>query len=136
MNFADLAAIAAILILSGLGISIIMGLGAMEDAIKSDQPNWGTVVTLDLPVNVTRIIQQDDTTFIYQATGDEESILFSGLGLTRVVKDPTGNVIEVFTTESLKLNREVTKRPVLEMLIIRDDGSRETHTLPTRDGGT
>ncbi len=98
-----------------------------------DKSNYGTPVTLDLSINITRIVQQDDTTFIYQARGDEESIIFSGVGKSRVVKNPSGNVIEIFSTEDLKLGRGID-RPTIQMLIIRTDGTREAHNLQTRDG--
>lgn len=119
-------------------MGIVIGVGVCNIAAGwlgsiDEHPEVGTTTNLDLPINVTRIIHEEDTTFIYQARGDEESLLFSGLGWSRVVKDPTGNVIEVFTTESLKLGRILTKRPTLEMLIIRDNGSRETYALQTRD---
>jgi len=96
-----------------------------------DKSNYGIPITLDLPINVTRIVQHDDTTFLYQARGDEESIIFSGIGNTRVIQNPKGNIIEIFPTWDLRLSQGLD-RPVLEMMIIRDNGTRETYSLPTR----
>jgi len=116
--------------------------GIYAGDVITESLGWGSAEShfntapkiLDLPINVTRIIHQEDTTFIYQARGDEESILFSGLGESRVVKDPIGNVIEVFATKDLKLWADAAKRPALEILIIRDNGTRETYSLLTRGG--
>lgn len=100
---------------------------------KDDYLNWGTTTTLNLSINVTRIIQEDDTTFIYPSRGDEESIILFHIGESRVIKNPTGNVIEIFPTKYLRLSGGLG-RPVLEMLIIRNNGTRETYNLPTRGG--
>lgn len=131
MNGEDLVNFTCFLtFLMAVGLSVWM-LGGMHGAVESDRPNWGTIVTLDLPVNVTRIIQQDDTTFIYQTRGDEEYLLFTGGNQSQLVTRPAGSVGQVYPYERLKRAGSPIQ-PSVSMIVGRNNGAVETYALRTR----
>ncbi len=89
--------------------------------------NWGSVEELNLPVNVTRTILPDKTTFKYSPEGDEKYIIFTGW--------KTGNEgPEAQFPNHNSLGFVPVEYPIIDLMIIRLDGREEHYTLLMRGG--
>ncbi len=119
-------------VFAAMGGMVLVHLIGGALATEADKPNWDTATPLDLPVNVTRIIQQDDTTFIYQAQGDEAYVLFSGGDQSKLVTNPKGLVGDSYQVRATSPMQDPPLQSV-SLRVTRNTGMVEIYKLPVRD---
>lgn len=109
------------------------GIGIFDESVKAqmDRGNWDTAVSLDLPVNVTRVILPGSTMFTYAPRGDEKAVFY-------IFKD------DHVQSEQYNVSfHDLARRdgpllsnawpPAVELKVIRENGTTEEYQLPTRD---
>lgn len=101
------------------------------DRVNADRENWNTVTALDLPINVTRIITADRTSFTYSPAGDEAYLFFSLGGESLGTFEGPREAVRVSAPVSARLYREW---PAAELKVIRMNGTEEIYSLPIRGG--
>lgn len=107
------------------------------DAMK----DWGTTTTLDLPVNVTRAIGPDITTFTLTPRGDEKYILVETKSYAwnsyfshRIThENPRSPITIQCETRIIDSGFEKSEwYRDAELTVSRQNGSVESYTLPAR----
>ena len=125
-----------ILCVVAIPVGLYLGFGLTDlistpARIDDDRQNWNTVTALDMPISVTRIITADRTSFTYSPTGDEAFLFFSLGGESLGTFEGPSEAVRVSAPVSAQQYREW---PVVELKVIRTNGTAETYSLPTRGG--
>jgi len=120
--------------LQGIFVLLVLSLGIIfmvqmpiYDKIDADRPNWDTIVDLDLPVDVTRMISESSTTFVYSPRGDERVVFFTYGG-----DSVSNNEIKIPLTAHNPSKGDPW--PAVGLKVIRNNGPIEEYQLPMRGG--
>lgn len=103
----------------------------VNKSVEADRANWNTVTAINLPINVTRIITADRTSFTYAPAGDEAFLFFSLGGESLGTFEGPSEAVRVSAPVSARLYREW---PAVELKVIRMNGTEEIYSLPIRGG--
>lgn len=120
--------IAVVVVITLVGIG-----GTHQDYTRAqdDKANWNSVAAIDLPITVTRIITADTTSFTYTPAGDEAFLFFSLGGQSLGTFEAPTEAVRVSAPVSAWQYREW---PAAELKIVRQNGTEEIYSLPTRGG--
>lgn len=124
-------ALACLVVLGCVGWSAII---LLDEYVKydADKGNWDTAVSLDLPVEVTRVILPGSTVFTYLPRGDEKAVFY--VYDEDHVQAQSYNVSFHDLADSRGFFSD-NPWPTVELKVIRMNGTEEKYKLMTRDGG-